>query len=185
MSSSKIKSIFEIADWFFRRADQDDTCIDNEKLQHLMALSQIHYALNNNYTPLYAGIFTCTQHGFEDPNLNQILKYGLPLMAKPEFDKQTSTFLEIIWQKYSTLSSSELSNFIRNSDSYLDNYDYSAPKLLTLEELAGKFRNNLKKEPHSNSKPTGKPKILISQNGPVVVSRWQPKKIISSNSKEN
>ena len=185
MSSNHIKSIFEIADWFFRRADQDDVYLDKEKLQHLMFLSQVHYALTNNFKPLFAGFFICTKLGFEDPNLSQILNFGLPLMAKPDFEKSINTFLEVIWQKYSVLSNLELSNFIKNSDSYLDNIETSSPLSLSLEELTTKFRNNLKRETTSISSSTSQTKVLISQNGPVVVSKWQPRKVNTSNSKEN
>ena len=184
MSSADIRTVFDIATWFFKRADKDDVYLNNDKLQHLMFLSQIHFALTNNNNHLFYGTFICTPQGFEEPNLAQILKFGLPLIETTKFDKHINNFLDLIWQKYFPLSANELSTFIKNSDSYIDSYNIEKNIPLHLEELCHKFKSNLKKESSSLSSTSNKQKVLISQNGPVVVSQWQPRKVNSANIKE-
>lgn len=184
MSSNSIKSVFEIANWFFRRADKDDICLENDKLQQLMFIAQLHYTASNNHIPLFAGFFINTSKGIEDPNLSQILKFGLPLMAKPEFEKHISAFLELIWQKYSSLSSLQLEEFIKKSACKTDSDIHNTPLPINIKDLSSEFRNNLKRDT-SVSQNSNKQKVLISQNGPVVVSQWQPRKVKSQNPKEN
>lgn len=184
MSLPAINSSLEAANWFFRRADQEDRCLENDKLQHLLFLAQVHFALNNNMNYLIPGLFVCDDRGFSEPNLSRILTFGMPLMEAPAFSGNINSFLELIWKKYFPMSGSELSEFIKNSDSYADNYQPGKKNIVPLEEMAQKFKTSLNPRSFSRAGSSGKRKILISQNGPVMVSQWQPRKIGSTNLKE-
>lgn len=184
MSVPAINSSLEAANWFFRRADRDDRYLENDKLQQLLFLAQVHFALNNNMNYLIPGLFVCDSQGFSEPNLTQILSHGLPLMEEPVFSAQINSFLELIWKKYSPMSTAELSEFIKNSDSYADNYLPGKKNIVPLEEIAEKFKTSLNPRSFSRAGTSSKRKILISQNGPVMVSAWQPRKLGSKNSKE-
>lgn len=184
MSSANIKSVFEIANWFFRRADKDDIGLDNAKLQQLMFLAQLHFAISNNHTPLFAGFFIQTPKGIEDPNLSQLLQLGLPLITKSDFEKSTADFLELIWKKYSPLSVLQLDDLIRKSVCKPATQSNSVLAPIDINTVAAEFHNNIKYNADT-VQPAPKQKVLISQNGPVVVSQWQPRKVKSTNSKEN
>ena len=101
MPSPAIKSALEVVNWFFRQADVDDTCLENNKIQHLLFLSQVHYALSHNMQHLFPAVFTCNDNGFQEPNIAHILSFGLPLMNPPKINNELSNFLNLIWQKYS------------------------------------------------------------------------------------
>lgn len=184
MSAPAINSVLEGADWFFRRAEQDGQYLENDKLHHLLFLAQVHYALANNMNFLIPGLFVCDNQGFSEPNLARILSFGLPLMAAPQFSEQINAFLELIWKKYGAMSVPDLARFIKNSDSYADSYQSGKKNLVSLEEMADKFKTSLNPRSLSRAGTSSKRKILISQNGPVMVSAWQPRKIGSKNIKE-
>lgn len=181
MPAPAINSSLDAANWFFRRADRDDFVLENDKLQHLLFLAQVHYALNNNMNYLIPGLFICDERGFSEPNLNRILAHGLPLMPEPAFSGKINNFLELIWQKYFPQSNQKLSEFIKNSDSYVENYRPGQQNIVPLETMAQKFKSSLTPLSFSRAGSSGKRKMLISQNGPVMVSAWQPRKLGSNN----
>ena len=185
MSSPAINSALEAADWFFKRAERDGLYLENDKLQHLLFLAQVHYALNNDFAYLIPGIFICDERGFSEPNLSRILAFGMPLMPKTHLTDSLNSFLEVIWQKYAPMSISELSRFIKNSDSYVKNYRAGKKNLVPLEEMATRFRGSINPAALQKAGSNTSKKILISQNGPVLVSKWQPRKIGSAQTKEN
>ncbi len=184
MSAPAVNSIIEVADWFFKRAEQDNVYLENDKLQHLLFLAQVHYALNNNFQYFVPGVFICDERGFSEPNLSRILSFGLPMMPKPEFAEHISSYLEVIWKKYSPMSIRELSEFIKSSDSYTKNYHVGQKNLVPLEDMALQFRTNINLSALQKAADKTSKKILISQNGPVVVSKWQPRKVNTNQSKE-
>ena len=184
MSLPAISSSLEAANWFFRRADKDDHYLENDKLHQLLFLAQVHFALNNNMEYLIPSLFVCDERGFFEPNLAKILNYGMPLMEAPTFAEKINSFLELIWQKYSPMNCQELADFIKNSDSYLDNYQTGKKNIVALEDMAQKFKSSLNPRSFSKAGASGNRKILISQNGPVMVSAWQPRKLGSKNNKE-
>ena len=47
MIVQKMDSSLDIVNWFYRKAEDDKKIIDEKKVQHLLFLSQIHFALKN------------------------------------------------------------------------------------------------------------------------------------------
>ncbi|MBR6663720.1 MAG: hypothetical protein IKL33_02725 [Alphaproteobacteria bacterium] len=164
MSCLPISSVFEVSDWFFRRADQDDKYIDNDKIQQMLLMAQIHFMLNNGYL-LFPAVFMHKNNKIIEPNLTKILEFGLPLMPKPKFNDEISGFLELIWQKYSPMEIKEL-------DQIISSHIQTSQQIISLEGFAQSFKSQQSNSPSKQNK-----KILISQNGPVVVSQWKPRKI--------
>ena len=171
MAISTTKSALEIANWFYYNAQINNLVLENEKIQHLLFLSQIYYAIDNNNQYLMPSLFLCDDSGFCEPNIKKILEFGFPLMQKSVFPSKVTIFLESIWKRYSSKSALELRGIIKNSQSYLDNYIPSNTIIVMLPEIVSKFTN----------KQTDSKKVLVSQNGPVVVSQWQPRKIKVNN----
>lgn len=48
MNTSAADSSLDIAAWFIARAQKDEWFLEHEKLQNLLFLSQLHYALQND-----------------------------------------------------------------------------------------------------------------------------------------
>ncbi len=184
MPAPVINSALDAANWFFRRAESDKVFLDNDKLQLLLFLAQVHYALGNNLEYLFPSLFVCDDHGFSEPTLAAILPHGLPLMDTPRFADKINAFLELIWKKYALIGNNELLSFIKNSDSYLDNHRHGQKNLVSLAEMAQKFKSALNPRSLSRAGTSVQHKIRISQNGPVMVSAWQPRKLDSSQTKE-
>jgi len=90
-------------------------------------------------------------------------------MNEPSFPRKINEFLELIWQKYATKNTFELISLIKDSQVYQKHHVKDEITLLTLDEMTQYFGMPVE------SKTTQK--IRISQNGPVVVSKWQPRKI--------
>lgn len=184
MPAPVINSALDAANWFFRRAESDKVFLDNDKLQLLLFLAQVHYALGNNLEYLFPSLFVCDDHGFSEPTLAAILPHGLPLMDTPRFADKINAFLELIWKKYALIGNNELLSFIKNSDSYIDNHRHGQKNLVSLVEMAQKFKSALNPRSISRAGTSVQHKIRISQNGPVMVSAWQPRKLDSSQTKE-
>lgn len=182
MSSPHINSILSAANWFFRKADSSDIYLENDKLHHLLFLAQIHFSVGHNGEYLFPGIFVCDNKGFHEPNLAHMLTFGMPLMEAPKFDKEIHTFLELIWKKYSPMSKLQLEDFVKNSDAYNKYFKSGQLTPASLEELTPLFKGTASSAPHNTSK---KRKVMLSQNGPVVVSQWHPRKLSKKTTKEN
>lgn len=182
MTAAAVNTALEIANWFFKRAEKDNIYLQDDKLQHLMFLAQVHFALAHQNNYLFPGLFAAGPDGYVDPNLQITLSFGRPLMANPKFSDKINAFLELIWNKYSPLDSADLSDLILNTTAHRENYKHGEYNLIPLHELAAQFKTRFNT---ARGKAAARPhKVMISQNGPVVVSRWQPRKINSENIKE-
>ena len=185
MSVPAVNSALDVANWFFKQAEREEIYLENEKVQHLLFLAQVHYALLNNKDYLSPSLFICDDNGFTEPNLAKTLSFGRPLMNRPDFPTQLNSFLTLIWKKYSPLSIRDLSSFIKNSPTYLDNYRMGQKNIVDVTSDSAQFKNHLTPAKFSQAEDGPLKKVLISQNGPVVVSKWQPRKLNSQNPKEN
>ncbi len=182
MTAAAVNTALEIANWFFKRAEKDNGYLQDDKLQHLMFLAQVHFALTHQNNYLFPGHFAAGPDGYFDPNLQMTLSFGRPLMASPKFSDKINTFLELVWNKYAALDSADLSALILNATPHREHYKHGENNLVPLPELAAQFKTRFKT---AQGKAAARPhKVMISQNGPVVVSRWQPRKINSENIKE-
>lgn len=182
MTAAAVNTALEVANWFFKRAEQNGNYLQDDKLHHLMFLAQVHYALSNQNHYLFPALFAAGPDGYFDPNLQITLSFGRPLMPSPKFNDKVNSFLEIIWNKYFPLDSADLSELIQNATSYRENYKHGENNLVPMAELAAQFKNQFKT---ARGKAASRPKkVMISQNGPVVVSQWLPRKINSENAKE-
>lgn len=164
-------SAIDIAYWFFNHAEDNGWYLENEKVHHLLFLAQAHYALLNKNQYLFPSVFICNNDGFSEPNISKILAQGRPFMPQPKLAAKVTDFLEVIWQKYASQSLRDLTNLVKATPLYADTYKPGLSSIVFHQEMASKFQN---KSAHPVS---SKKKILISQNGPVVVSKWQPRKI--------
>lgn len=181
MTIPATNSALEVANWFFNHAQKNRVLLENANLQHLLFLSQVHFALSNHQEYLMPSIFVCDDDGFSEANMNKILDFGMPLMPPPNLSHKVSGFLDLIWKKYGAMSLRELNTLVKNSQCYIDNYISGYQNVVDLSEMSNKFKNSLfvsgKNKPVANSQK----KVLLSQNGPVVVSKWQPRKVNTAN----
>ncbi len=182
MGISAVYSSLDVANWFFKKAEKDGWYLENEKLHHLLFLSQVHYALQNNNAYLMPSLFVCTTNGFADPTLQQALSFGRPLMEAPLFSTEINAFLEFIWNKYALQTLRDLNDIVKSSPLYKENFQAGQINFVTLPELTAKFKETGET---SSAETHQQKKILLSQNGPVVVSPWQPRKLNLSKTKEN
>ena len=184
MPVAAVNSTLDVANWFAKRSEQDGRYLETEKMFHLLALAQIHFALNKDFEYLVPSLFVCNESGFYEPTLGKLMGFGLPLMPAPRFADKINSFLELIWSKYSAMELRGLEEFIKTSASYKQNYQPGRANIVSLYDMASQFRKNLTTSALQKSAVANPKKVLISQNGPVVVSQWQPRKLTPHKSKE-
>lgn len=192
MTATAAPSTADIAAWFLKHAENNGWLLEAEKLQHLLFLSQIHFSLLNRGAVLMPAAFICDRNGFSEPNISRLTNLCRWSDMTPELNSETQNFLEIIWKKYSPMSIRALSDLIKSSPAYSSTYQPGQATLIDLQQTAALFKSGLRKQtsqPASHKKETlekhpASRKILISQNGPVVVSQWQPRKLSNTKSKE-
>ncbi len=176
MEKGKIISALDITNWFYHQAPNN--YLEERKIQHLLFLSQIHFALK--YGKLLMPIlFVCGDSGFYNAEIRSILKFGLPLMNNNNFDILISDFLNLIWQKYGSQTEKQLDNFIFSLECWKKHYCPKKEIIINPIDFADSFAKNI----HNlkDNKIDSQTKVLMSQNGPVKVSSWQPRKLKSSN----
>ena len=100
------------------------------------------------------------------------MDHGFPLIGVPDFDQQTADFLELIWQKYATQTQTDLQKFIYSIKSLKNLKSKNDECIINPLDLSDSFSSTIKHE----IKPQ-RSKIMISQNGPVKVSAWTPRKL--------
>ena len=170
MNKQKNISSFETACWFYQKALADKIRITDSKIQHLLFLSQLHYALKHG-SYLMPTLFVCFDRGFYEASVQNILSYGIPPISFT--DMAHTDFLELIWQKYGQMPEDKLRQFILSLDCFKNCYRPERETVVNPLNFADSFSQDL--QSHKNTSSTTK--VLISQNGPVKVSAWTPRKL--------
>lgn len=183
MVTSATQSAIEVAYWFFEQADDDGIYIEDEKLQHLLVLSQVHYAVSYNMEMLMPSLFVCDGSGFSEPTLRLIFTQGRPFMPKAKLPAKVTSFLKEIWRKYGKIPLKELTRLVKETPAYKQTYAAGAKNIVQFNSLVEKFITNSNIEKNNNAYSDNRKKVLLSQNGPVVVSKWQPRKVAEHTSK--
>ena len=177
MSEKFTISALDLTNWFYQRAETDSTIMTEEKVQQLLFLSQMHYVLKFKKN-LIPSLFVCNISGFYEATIRSVLSFGLPLMSKPNFDTTIHNFLESIWQKYSSQSTKNLNNFIVSLECWKKYYNSRNDVFV---DILSFIDSSLKSDKNfSSAQKSNTSRLLFSQNGPVKVSAWQPKKITST-----
>lgn len=178
MNNQAITSSLDITNWLCQKADSQGIILGENKIQHLLFLAQIHFALKSGQF-LMPSLFVCGRTGFYEPTIRTILSFGLPLMEKPRFSAEINDFLELIWHKYGLQEDSQLNRFVISLECWKHFYRPEEETIVNpmhfTDSFAGSIQGSLEKNESKKSK------ILISQNGPVKVSAWNPRKLGSSN----
>lgn len=174
MTVSATNSGIDVAYWFIQRAEKDNTFIDDEKLQHLLFAAQLAYTRKNSRAVLMPSLFIIDENGFFEPNILKMFSLGRPYMPPVKLENDIEAFLETVWSKYEKASAAAMRNIIKASEAYKQNYQKGEKRVVSIKDIA-----NLSDTPVQNS-INGKRKMLISQNGPVMVSQWSPRKLTPS-----
>ena len=176
MTYPAIESSVDAAYWFFDRAYDAHRELEDNKMQHLLFLSQLIFASAYNREMLVPALFVCDESGFFEPNIKKILAQGRPFMPHSKFNSRINEFLEEIWHKYASKTASELEKIVKDTHVYHENYHKERPTLLDFRMMTESLdrHGNM---PHAGETAGGRSKVLLSQNGPVVVSPWQPRKV--------
>ena len=177
MSAPATDSAIDVAYWFFNRAENDGLFLEDEKLQHLLFLAQVHFAASNNMEVLMPSLFICGEKGFFEPTLSVIFAQGRPFMAQKKLSDKVSSFLEEIWLKYAKSPIVELTHIVKSNPSYQNCYVKGTKNIADLKTVVDNFINNSSILANNNAYSDNRKKISYSQNGPVIVSKWKPRKV--------
>lgn len=183
MQTSAVTSSLEVASWFFIKSQDEGQIMEHEKLQHLLFLAQFHYLSTHPDVLLMPSLFLLNQGSCTEPNVAKLHNSGLLADFPIRFDNEISDFLNKIWKIYASLSSHQLQNVIKEHLSRLE-FKSDQRVIVDIKTLVEKFKTHSK----INTKPTDterpkissapwSSKIMLSQNGPVVVSKWKPRKL--------
>jgi len=175
MNVPAIKSSIDVAYWFLARAEDEGLYLEDEKLHHLLFLTQVTYA-KDTMQMFMPCLFMCGEKGFFEPNIKTIFANGRPFMPKTKTDETQQIFLETVWNKYKQLSILQLNNIVMNTSLFNETYRKGVETVVSWNSLVDKSREyGTIREDDSFVNKT--PKILFSQNGPVLVSQWKPRKV--------
>ena len=183
MTAREITSAIDITNWLCKRAETEGLALQEDKIQHLLFLAQIHYALKSGHC-LMPSLFVCGRSGFYEPNIRTIMEFGLPLMSSPRFDSATNDFMDLIWQKYGHEEESSLNNFVISLECWKHYYRPERDVIVDITRMTDSFAGSIKTNGNTALDASPKMQIMLSQNGPVRVSAWHPRKLSSKN-KEN
>lgn len=171
MSKKSINSTLDIVGWFCNKALHNKQQLSAEQLQNMLFLAQMHH-VGKEGRVLIPSMFVCYQNGFYEPTIEVILANKLPLLKDPKLDKTTALLLESVWQKYAALSDKELQKFITSLACWQHFYNSEEEVIVNPMEIVSSFTSSISKDKSFNQS-----KIRISQNGPVQVSPWRPRKL--------
>ena len=174
MPQKIVISTFDIAGWFRNKAIQNKQHLSQTQLQNMLFLAQMHHTGKHGRV-LMPSMFVCYAHGFYDPNIESFFSHNFSLPEVATFEKETDLFLESVWQKYASLSEQELQNFVTSLSCWQTIYNHQTDILVNPIEIAASFLSSISGGAKAFS--TSKPKIRLSQNGPVQVSPWHPRKL--------
>lgn len=167
----------DVAYWFFNRAEKDGIYLETEVMQNLLFLSQLHFAMSYNMQMLTPSLFVCDHSGFYEPNLKKMFAFGRPFMPSVKFPEKVENFLEAIWAKYGKLSLRNLEKITKSNSIFNEMCISGTVNTVDFDLVVKHFQAEKNKAHPNNTLFEKKKKILLSQNGPVVVSKWQPRKL--------
>lgn len=173
MYTSATNSSLDVAYWFIHRAEKDSLYLETDKLQHLLFISQQRYAQQKSCPMLMPCVFSCDDKGFFEPTLRCFFAQGRPYMPAIKLSDSVSLFLERVWNEFCKLSSSDCRKIVTSSSLYETSYQKGCVSVIPFDKMTQK--ETLAPAPQK-SVPY-RTKVLLSQNGPVIVSRWTPRKI--------
>lgn len=174
MSIPATESAIDVAYWLIQRAEKDGVFLEDEKLHHLLFTSQVVYAQKYNRSVLMPSLFVVDDKGFSEPNILKMFALGRPYMPPVKLDDKTTAFLETIWKKYAPMTVTAMGTLIKASTAYRQNYKSGEKHVIEVNSVLDLFKS-------SSAAPVGnRRKMLISQNGPVMVSKWTPRKVETS-----
>ena len=175
-----VESAVDVAYWFFDKASDENKILDENKMQALLFWSLLTYAKAYNREMLFPALFVCDDEGFYEPNLKKILELGRPFLPRGKFTPKITDFLNEMWKKFASKSFAELQKIIRTSCVYKENAKNGAKVLVDFHSIVESLnKSSIIADDDGNR---NKPKVLLSQHGPVIVSPWKPRKV-SSHSK--
>ncbi len=167
----------DVAYWFFNRAEKDGLYLETDVMQHLLFLAQLHFAINYNMQLLTPSLFVCDHTGFYEPNLKRMFAFGRPFMPAVKFPDKIELFLESVWAKYGKLSLLSLQKITKSNPAFKEMCISGTVNTVDFNVVVKHFIEQNKKSQKNNAFTDARKKVLFSQNGPVVVSQWQPRKV--------
>lgn len=178
MNIPAANSSFDVACWFIHKAKQENIYLETEKLQHLLFLAQSRYALEQQGKMLMPCLFLCDDDGFYEPTLKKIFAQGRLVMQSAQLSIDVSSFLEGIWQDFKSLSIAQIRDAITQKPIYVKCRKQGIHTIVPWNYFIDKSNDCGKISTYqvSATRDFAK-KVLVSQNGPVVVSQWMPRKI--------
>ena len=183
MVSPATNSSIEVAYWFFDRAEKDDIYLENERLHHLLFLAQSRFAQTHFGQMLMPCLFLCDESGFFEPNIKKMFALGRPFMPQTQLEDTVATFLENIWKQYGSLSLAQFKQIVTALPLFDETYQKGTQTVVDWNSLIDKS-NDCGTIRKGTGGYTMSPKVLVSQNGPVVVSQWKPRKVNSTKHKD-
>ena len=170
-----VESAVDVAYWLFDKASDTRSELDDYKMQQMLFLAQLLFAKTYNHEMMFPSLFICDENGFFEPNMQKILAQGRPFMPRAKFNARVNEFLEELWEKYAAMSSREMKNFILNSSVYAEFALKGKKRLVDFRDLTDFVRRQGNLMAEKENEDTRK--VLLSQNGPVMVSKWKPRKV--------
>ena len=171
-------SSLDVAYWFIHKAKQENIYLETEKLQHLLFLAQSRYALERQGKMLMPCLFLCDDDGFYEPTLKKIFAHGRPVVQSAQLAVDVAEFLEEIWQDFKGLSIAQIRHIIIQKPIYTKCRKQGINTVAAWNYFIDKSNEcgRISTSQVSAARDFVK-KVLVSQNGPVVVSKWMPRKI--------
>lgn len=180
MPKKNVVSAIDVAGWFYNRANRANQQISSQQLQNLLFLVQMHH-LSNKGQLLMPAMFICCDYGFYEPTVQLVINRNLTLLEQLEFNRETELFLESVWQKYASISSLDLQKFITSLDCWKLHFHSDEETIVDPSSITDSFLQSISS---GTKNKIERPKIRLSQHGPVAVSPWQPRKLKANSSKK-
>ena len=126
-------------------------------------------------------VFAFGRNGYEEPSFAGVYSAGILPQVSIRLSHDTIQFLDKIWHIYSAMSASQLEDLIRQRIGS-PNHQGKEKIIPDFKSLVEKFKSSSKMNKASTSTAksntvAGSKKVMLSQNGPVMVSAWKPRKI--------
>lgn len=170
MTAQIVNSAIHVAGWFVNKAAKNKANLSYIKLQNMLFLAQLNHWLASGKI-LMPSMFVCCENGFYEPNVKLALKGGTTL-DNGVFRDEEIELLENVWQKYAKISDDDVLAQICGLGLWKNNYRADEEIIVNpLEYTAGR------KTMYQHGKKETKGKVRLSQNGPVEVMPWKPRKI--------
>ncbi len=185
--ATMVESTFDVVNWLFDHALNDNEYLQPAKMQRLLFLAQAYWGVANHGQMLMPAVFVAGDLGPVEPNVDRVFESGRPYLETRALSRNTVHFLESLWRRFGHHSAEHLTRVLANHPPVRDALAKGKGTVIPFEAIQKFYGSVSRGEAQGDGTPVSaanatlpvediyRPRVMRTQGGkPVNVNKWMP-----------